>query len=153
MWHKSDTACSLFVLALAGTSLIIGHGAAASELIVPATVVKVVDGDTIKVDAFPWPGHTIRVSVRIDGIDTPEIRGKCQREKELALAARDAVVELLGGGKVVLGNVRHGKYAGRVVARVVLPDGRDVGEEMLRRGLARSYDGRGRRKGWCGVNE
>ena len=130
-----------------------GGVAVGSELAVPATVVSVTDGDTIKVDAFPWPRITIRVSVRIDGIDTPEIRGKCEREKEMALAARDAVVELVGGGKVVLGNVRHGKYAGRVVARVVLPDGREVGEEMLRRGLARSYDGRGRRKGWCGVNE
>ena len=67
----------------------------------------------------------------------------------MALAARDAVIELLEGGEVVLGNVRHGKYAGRVVARIVLPDGRDVGEELLKRGLAWPYSGRGARQGWC----
>ncbi len=125
----------------------------ADELRVPATIISITDGDTIKVDAFPWPGHTVRVSVRIDGIDTPEISGKCEREKEMALAARDAVIELVDGGEVVLGDVRHGKYAGRVVARVVLPDGRDLGEELVRRRLARAYDGRGRRQGWCQAGE
>ena len=65
----------------------------------------------------------------------------------------DAVAELIGKGEVVLGDVRHGKYAGRVVARVVLPDGKDVGEELLGRGLARAYDGRGARQVWCRAGE
>lgn len=56
----------------------------AGELAVPATVVSVYDGDTFTVEARPWPGMTLRTSVRVRGVDTPEIRGKCQAEKDLA---------------------------------------------------------------------
>lgn len=56
-----------------------------------ARVVSVYDGDTLTVDAEPWPGVTIRTAVRVNGVDTPEIRGKCQAEKDLAIQARDFV--------------------------------------------------------------
>ena len=49
-------------------------------------VVKVYDGDTITIAAkFPnTDGPIYRFSVRLDGIDTPEIKGKTQAEKDLA---------------------------------------------------------------------
>ncbi len=50
------------------------------------------DGDTLTVDAEPEPGLTARTSVRVDGIDTPEIRGGCPAEKALALQARDFLI-------------------------------------------------------------
>jgi endonuclease YncB( thermonuclease family) len=43
-----------------------------------ARVVNVYDGDTFTADAMSWPGVTIRTAVRVDGVDTPEIRGECQ---------------------------------------------------------------------------
>jgi micrococcal nuclease len=50
-----------------------------------AQYVKCYDGDTCR---FNIPGlHPIigeNVSIRLNGIDTPEIRGKCQNEKQLA---------------------------------------------------------------------
>ena len=39
-----------------------------------AGVVSVYDGDTLTVDAHPWPGVTIRTSVRVNGVDTPKLR-------------------------------------------------------------------------------
>ena len=42
-------------------------------LTVPATVVSVYDGDTIKVKAEHWPGHTWTGNVRVLGVDTPEL--------------------------------------------------------------------------------
>ena len=54
-----------------------------------ATVISVYDDDTLTVNAYPWPGMTIRTAVRVNGIDTPEIRGLCDAEKELAKRARD----------------------------------------------------------------
>ena len=54
-----------------------------------ATVVKVYDGDTLTVNAYPWPGMTVRTAVRVNGVDTPEIRGLCDAETELAKRARD----------------------------------------------------------------
>ncbi len=56
---------------------------------VAAKVVKVYDGDTFTVEAYPWPGITANASVRVDGVDTPEIRGKCESEKRKAVEARE----------------------------------------------------------------
>lgn len=123
---------------------------AATVLVVPARVISIYDGDTATVDAFPWPRTTIRVSVRLAGIDTPERRGKCPEEKRLAEAARREFTRLLGGAgsEVALVDPKAGKYAGRVVSGIILPDGRDAVKSLLAGGHGRPYDG-GRRQGWC----
>ena len=113
----------------------------------PARVLSVYDGDTVRVEAAMWPGLTWTGSVRVEGVDTPEIRGKCEKEKRKAVAARDFVRQRVGK-RVVLENVRKGKYAGRVVARVRLADGSDLTELLIRAKLGRPYTG-GRRQGWC----
>jgi len=123
-----------------------GDGRADVRSSIIADVVSVYDGDSIIVDAHPWPGMTIRISVRVRGIDTPEIRGKCQAEKKAALVARDRMVEL-AQGSILLENVGNGKYAGRVVADVVSGEG-SLAELMIKEGLARPYDG-GKRASWC----
>ncbi len=79
---------------------------------VAAKVVKVYDGDTFTVEAYPWPGLEAKTSVRVNGVDTPEIRGKCEQEKQKAREARDFVKSLILGKVVFLNNVKHGKYAG-----------------------------------------
>ena len=114
----------------------------------PARVLSVYDGDTVKVEAAMWPGLTWTGSVRVQGVDTPELRGKCDGEKRKAVAARDFVRERVGN-RVTLVNVRKGKYAGRVVARIRLADGTDLTELLIRARHGRPYDG-GRRRGWCG---
>jgi endonuclease YncB( thermonuclease family) len=117
---------------------------------IPAEVRSVHDGDTLEVLAAVWPDQIIRVSVRVDGVDTPEIRGHCEAETRRAIQARDRVRALVAGAgqQVRLGNVRRGKYAGRVVAQVTMADGRDLGRVLLSEGLARPYGG-GRRTPWC----
>jgi endonuclease YncB( thermonuclease family) len=55
---------------------------------------------------------------------------------------------LLKGRRAVLRDIRYGKYAGRVVARVYTADGRDVARALLDGGLVRPYRGR-RRRPWC----
>jgi len=113
-----------------------------------ATVVSVYDGDTMTVNAFPWPGMTIRTAVRVNGIDTPEIRGLCDAETELAKRARDFVRATVGD-HVELTNITLGKYAGRIIADAALADGRSLAALVIAEGLGREYDG-GRREGWCG---
>jgi Xaa-Pro aminopeptidase len=56
---------------------------------VRAELVRVIDGDTFIVDALVWPGHRVRVSIRLRGIDAPEMRSRCAAEKEAAIRARD----------------------------------------------------------------
>ena len=57
--------------------------------------------------------------------------------------------ELLIGKTVTLVNVELGKYAGRVVATVLLADGAYLSDMPIKAGLGRPYDG-GAREGWCG---
>ncbi len=113
---------------------------------ITAHVVNVYDGDTITVDAFPWPDVTIRNSVRLSGVDTPEINGECQAEKDLAVQARDFVRAQVGD-TVQLRNIRFSEYAGRVVADVWIGD-HDLAALIIAAGLGREYHG-GAREGWC----
>ena len=48
-------------------------------------VISVYDGDTFRVniDSLP-PIVGKNIPIRVNGVDTPEIRGKCQYEKNLA---------------------------------------------------------------------
>jgi len=115
---------------------------------VAAKVVKVYDGDTFTVEAYPWPGLEAKASVRVNGVDTPEIRGKCDVEKQKAIEAREFVKGLVLGEVVFLQNVKHGKYAGRVVADVKLGSGDNLAAKIINQGLGREYHG-GAREGWC----
>lgn len=116
---------------------------------VPAEIVSVQDGDTFRARAHVWPGLDVLVLVRVAGIDAPELRARCPKELRLAEAARDEMIARLPvGGQVRLSAVRRDKYAGRILAVVTLPDGRDLAAGMLERGLARRYEG-GARKSWC----
>jgi endonuclease YncB( thermonuclease family) len=115
---------------------------------VAADVVEVLDGDTIAVRARIWLGQELATRVRLSGIDAPELHGKCERERRLAAAARAFLAQHLADRPVELRDVQFGKYAGRVVARVVTNKGEDVAAALLEAGLARPYDG-GARRPWC----
>ena len=124
---------------------------AAAELLpgpVPGRVMAMIDADTLAVAARIWLGQEVEVRVRLAGVDAPELRGACPHERALAREARALVVALIDEGDVTLTAVRYGKYAGRVVARVVAHDGTDVAEALIAAGLARAYAG-GARLGWC----
>ena len=115
-----------------------------------ATYHRCYDGDTC---TFTIPGvHPLfgeKISVRIAGIDTPEIRGKCEQEKALAKEARDVVRGILQRAqRIDLFDAERGKYF-RIVARV-LADGKDIGQTLIDRGLAVGYDGGEKTKEWCG---
>ena len=115
---------------------------------VAAEVLEVIDGDTIAVRVRIWLGQDLETRVRLEGIDAPELHGKCPRERQLAVSARDFLKARLADRPVTLHDVQLGKYAGRVVARVSTEDGDDVGGALVRAGLARGYRG-GARRSWC----
>lgn len=114
---------------------------------VTAEVTHVVDGDTFEAKAAIWLGQTIDVRVRIAGVDAPELHARCDAERSLALAARNWLARRIEGADVRLSAVRYDKYGGRVDATVTDGTG-DVGEGLIRAGLARRYRG-GHRGGWC----
>jgi micrococcal nuclease len=88
-----------------------------------------------------------RMPVRELGVDSPEIRGKCQTEKEAARKAKQFTVQALRSAKVIeLRDIKRGKYF-RLLANVFV-DGKNLAKELIKAGHGRAYDG-GKRSGWC----
>ena len=104
-------------------------------------VIKVYDGDTFTlISKLPYSDSPIyRFSIRLNGIDSPEIKGKSDNEKLLARLARDALSNLIMGKIVTLRNVSLEKY-GRVLADVYIGD-LCVNEWMIQNNYAVKYDG------------
>nr|CAD6601637.1 nuclease [Rhizobium sp. TCK] len=95
--------------------------AAGSEIAGPveAEVLRVIDGDTLLVEARPWPQQKVEVYVRIRGIDTPELRSSCPSERQAGEAARRALESLTEHAALLqLSRISGDKYFGRVVADV-----------------------------------
>ncbi len=107
-------------------------------------VVKVYDGDTITIVAtldfgvYQSP-QLYKFSVRLNGIDTPELKTKNENEKRLAIIARDELKKQLDNKIVELKNVSLEKY-GRLLAEVYVGD-INVNEWMITNGYAVKYDG------------
>jgi micrococcal nuclease len=101
-------------------------------------VVKVYDGDTITVATILYE-VAYRFSVRLNGIDTPEMKGGGSHEKELAVKARDDLSSRIMNKIVTLKNVSTEKY-GRVLADVYLDD-ECINEWMIKQGHAKVYNG------------
>lgn len=141
----SIVTCGLLALALAAC---IAPPAPAADrwLVLRAPIAY--DGDTIYVTAANVAPELAEMSVRIRGIDTPEIRGDCPAEKAMALEARDYVRNLLSNGyPVEFTGLAWDKYGGRILATVDV-NGHDLGSMLIAEGLARPYDG-GKRQSWC----
>ena len=114
-----------------------------------ALVTAAYDGDTLTVEALVWPNLAWTGAVRVRGVDTPEIRGRCPGERERAIAARDFTRGLTLGVRVALEDVENDLYGGRVLATVRLPDGTDLAARLIGAGLGLPYGG-GTRPDWCG---
>lgn len=110
-------------------------------------VVKVYDGDTITiVSQLPYPESPyFRFSVRLAGIDTPEMKGKSENEKIKAVQARDALSALILNKCIQLQNVTTEKY-GRLLADVYL-DNLHLNKWMIDKGFAVPYNG-GTKSAW-----
>jgi len=111
-------------------------------------VIKVYDADTITIASkLPFDGSPIyRLSVRLNGIDTPEIKGKgiSDEEKEAAKIARDFVSNLVLNKYVKLENIESEKY-GRILADVYIGD-THLNNLLLRERYAVLYDGGTKKK-------
>lgn len=128
-----------------------GHAALSDKTYGNASVEKITsiyDADTFRANIWGWPeviGH--RMAIRINGIDAPEIRGKCAKEKEAAQKAKQFTVQALRSGKTIeLRNIQRGKYF-RLIADVYI-DNKSLADQLIQAGHARPYNG-GTRLSWC----
>ena len=104
-------------------------------------VIKVYDSDTITVANYmPYQNSALyRFSVRINGIDCPEIKTKNPTEKQCAIIARDTLSDKILNKNVELRNVTLEKY-GRILADVIYK-GENCGEFLCKKKLAVIYSG------------
>jgi endonuclease YncB( thermonuclease family) len=113
-------------------------------------VIRVIDGDTIEVEA-PFLPKELKLFVRVLGIDTPEKgnRAKCKAEADLAIKASkftESFFKVLGN-KATFSDIKWDKFGGRVLANVVILDN-NLAKELIHRGYARIYNGE-KKKSWC----
>lgn len=113
----------------------------------PFELVEVIDGDTFRARVDIWLGQSVTVKVRLKGVDTPEMNGKCAAEKKLARQAKAFAENWLRKNQVQLVNVHYGTYAGRVLATAQIKNGDNLSAALLAENLAKPY--RGRRAQWC----
>lgn len=105
-------------------------------------VIRVYDGDTITI-ASRVPGlynsQIYKFSVRLNGIDAPEMTGKDADEKEIAIKARDALTAKILGREIRLENIQTEKY-GRLLTDIYLGN-THVNKWMIEERYAVAYDG------------
>jgi endonuclease YncB( thermonuclease family) len=112
-------------------------------------ILRVVDGDTIEIKDECFPTE-LKLSIRVLGIDTPEkgSKAKCDKEAKLAEKASKFTKEFIGKNKTAtFRNIKWDKYGGRLLADVEI-NGKSLSGELIKNGLARSYDGK-KKGSWC----
>jgi len=104
-------------------------------------VVKVYDGDTITIGSY-LPHHNselFKFSVRLRGIDCPELKTKDKDEKYIAEQARDFIKDIVLDEMVTLKEVDTEKY-GRILADVLYKN-QSLKDLLLEKRYAVPYDG------------
>ncbi|MCK5017954.1 MAG: thermonuclease family protein [Candidatus Peribacteraceae bacterium] len=107
------------------------------------------DGDTITVNIEGWPdiiGH--KMPIRVLGVDTPERRGKCQKEKDMAIIVKNFVYnELSNARNISIINPSRGKYY-RIVGDIQYDD-KLLSNVLLLNQYAYPYLGGTKKNPWC----
>ena len=119
-----------------------------SESYTIENIISVYDGDTFRADIRGLPDIIGKnIAIRILGIDTPEIKGKCEEEKVVAIKARDFSRKALFNAKtIILKNLKRDKYF-RLLADVYF-DETDLADALLVNNLAVKYSGK-KKSSWC----
>ena len=131
--HRTTRLTSIVLLALFN----LHRAAAGAEILpgpIPADVIGVIDGDTVKVRAHIWLGHTLLIDIRLAGVDAPETYNPgCAAERDRGHRAAAFVARVLRetsngfedpvetpadeiSWPVLLTDIRQDKFGGRAVA-------------------------------------
>ncbi len=104
-------------------------------------VIKVYDGDTITIATTMYniKNTVYRFSVRLNGLDCPEMKTKDKNEKKIAVKAQKRVSDLILQKNVRLENVQLEKY-GRLLADIYY-NNIHINKVLIDERLAIPYDG------------
>jgi len=106
-------------------------------------VINVYDGDTITIATYikqnKMKKSLYKFSIRLRGIDCPEIKTHDENEKIVAELAKKYVKELCFNKVVVLHDIKYDKY-GRILANVII-NNQNISDLLLSKRLAVEYNG------------
>ena len=103
----------------------------------PAHVESVYDGDTLTAEFDLGFDLKLTESVRLLGIDAPEVRGE---SKEFGFISRDYLKDRINGQDVlILVPKKEREKYGRILG-IIKYEGVDINSELLELGLAKEYD-------------
>jgi|TARA_R110000796_G_scaffold116174_1_gene228625 micrococcal nuclease len=109
-----------------------------------ATVVRIVDGDTIRLDIDLGFDIILKnQSVRLYKVDTPECRTRDLKEKAAGLLAKVVVQDLVAVGERVFIRTKldtKGKF-GRLLGTIITADNLNINEHLIDNNYAVEYYG------------
>lgn len=114
-----------------------------------AKVVSVYDGDTVKL-IFPLHSTMYKWNCRISGVDTPELRTKCELEKNFGYEVRDKLREKILN-KIVKVRCGHFDKYGRLLVMLRCENEEcTVNDWLINNNYALQYDG-GTKQSWSDI--
>lgn len=104
-------------------------------------VIKVYDGDSITVASrlFGPKSEIYRFSIRLRGVDSPELRSKNVIEKQAAIICQTSLEKLILNKTIKIKNISTEKY-GRLLCDLYL-DGKSINGWLIDNRFAVPYDG------------
>ncbi|CAM9709676.1 unnamed protein product [Ectocarpus sp. 6 AP-2014] len=88
------------------------------------------DGDSFRLTWIDHRGNKSRIMGRLSGVDTPEMRGSSDKEKALALKAKQRLSDVVAGRFVTIRNPGHDKF-GRALCYLQTEKLASVSEYMI----------------------
>lgn len=140
-WASVIIAVILFFMQQQGKPLTKTGPVTNDETFEDVSVASIYDGDTFKINLnCSLAVYCEKVPVRVRGVDTPEVKGKTEREKKLAQKAKEFTQEFLSVRPISLSNCGRDKYF-RLLCDVQNGDGKDLAKELIKRDYGYSYQG------------
>jgi endonuclease YncB( thermonuclease family) len=102
-------------------------------------VQDVVDGDTFHI-TFLLHSKPITMKLRLQGVDTPEIHGKTDLEKEAAIKIKNDLEKRLRGKFVCCQLHKWDKYGGRIVGTLQFKN-IDLSNYLISKKYGKKYEG------------
>ena len=109
-----------------------------------ATVIRILDGDSVVLSADLGFKVFIEIPVRLAHIDTPELRSSDEGEAARAMEAKQKLIELLADPNVIIRSFKpfKGDKFGRWLVEIINSQGVNVNQMLLDLGLAVPYEGK-----------
>ena len=124
------------------------HAKDYGNMVITKDQIEVHDGDTLYLSIKEYPPIIgDHIGIRVLGVDTPEIRGKCDYEKNLAQQAKTFTTNAINNAKKIeLKKLDRDKYF-RILAELWIDD-KNFADMLITNKLAYAYFGEAKTP-WC----